>query len=153
MSEKAHLQTLFSYHWHTTDRLIEGAARLSEEDYGPLHPILFHMLLVSRSWRVSLETGQQPRALAAEDYPTRASIAAGFAAERAAWETLLEGLSEEAIGEEMAMRRYNGQQADLARWRVLHQVLLHGMQHHSELAQLLTERGQSPGNIDFILYR
>jgi uncharacterized damage-inducible protein DinB len=38
------------------------------------------------------------------------------------------------------------------RWRVLQHLVLHGMQHHSELAQLLTAKGQSPGNIDFIFY-
>jgi uncharacterized damage-inducible protein DinB len=157
MAETAHIQTLFAYHWDTTDRLIAGAGRLSPEEYGgpsgSIHATLFHLLLVDRAWRHGLESGQQPAPLAAEDFPTREAVAAGFAAERAAWVALLEGLSDQDIDGEMVVTRYNGAQMPLARWRMLHQVLLHGMQHHAELAQLLTDRGQSPGNLDFIFYR
>ena len=38
-------------------------------------------------------------------------------------------------------------------WRVLQHLILHGMQHHAELAQLLTAKGQSPGNLDFIFFQ
>jgi len=34
----------------------------------------------------------------------------------------------------------------------LQHLILHGMQHHTEIAQLLTLKGQSPGDIDFIFY-
>jgi uncharacterized damage-inducible protein DinB len=152
MAEKEHIQTLFAYHWGITGQMIEGAGKLSPEEYGPLHDILFHLLRVDYSWRHALESGQQPKALESEGFPTRESLVAGFAAERLAWEALLEGLSDEEIAEEMLVRRYSGQQASIYRWRMLHQVLMHGMQHHAELAQLLTEKGHSPGNIDFIFY-
>ena len=35
---------------------------------------------------------------------------------------------------------------------ILHHVVLHGMQHRSEMASMLTNFGHSPGNIDFIVY-
>jgi uncharacterized damage-inducible protein DinB len=41
---------------------------------------------------------------------------------------------------------------DDVRWHALMYVILHGVQHRSEAAMLLTEFGQSPGNLDFILY-
>jgi uncharacterized damage-inducible protein DinB len=108
---------------------------------------------VDYAWRHTLESAQQPAPLAAEDFPTLEAIGAGFAQERDAWGSLLESLSDEDISGEMIVTRYNGVQAPLERWRMLHQVLMHGMQHHAELAQLLTARGRSPGNIDFIFYR
>ncbi|NTW97571.1 MAG: hypothetical protein HGB28_03380 [Oscillochloris sp.] len=153
MAEKTHIQTLFAYHWDTTDRLIAGATRLRPEEHGPIHAILFHLLLVDRSWRMTLESGQQPAPLAAEDFPSLEAIAAGFGAERRDWAALLDSLSDEEIAGEMIATRLGGQQMTLPRWRMLHQVLLHGMQHHAELAHLLTAQGQSPGNIDFIFYR
>jgi hypothetical protein len=38
------------------------------------------------------------------------------------------------------------------RWQVLHHVVLHGMQHHAEIAAQLTSQGLSPGDIDFVFY-
>ncbi len=33
------------------------------------------------------------------------------------------------------------------------QLVLHGMQHHAELALMLTQKGKPPGDIDFIFYK
>ncbi len=43
---------------------------------------------------------------------------------------------------------WNGQLSD-----ILIHVVFHGMQHRAELAQMLTEFGHSPGNIDYGIYR
>jgi hypothetical protein len=45
-----------------------------------------------------------------------------------------------------------GESAILLRWRIVQHLVLHGMQHHTEITQLLTAQGQSPSDIDFILY-
>ena len=37
-------------------------------------------------------------------------------------------------------------------WQFLLAALLHNMQHRSEAAHMLTEYGQSPGDIDFTLF-
>lgn len=37
-------------------------------------------------------------------------------------------------------------------WQILLHVVNHGTQHRSEVAHFLTEAGQSPGDIDLILY-
>ncbi|MCP4357328.1 MAG: hypothetical protein GY796_04835 [Chloroflexi bacterium] len=39
-----------------------------------------------------------------------------------------------------------------ARWRGLQHLILHGMQHHSELARLLTLNGRSLGDLDFAFF-
>jgi uncharacterized damage-inducible protein DinB len=156
MSEQAHIQTLFSYHWAVTDQLLAGVMKLSAEDQGAPHHTLFHLLRVDNSWRTGLETGKQPSPpLAIEDFPTLESLSAGFAEERRAWGALLESLDDAAIGAEMliTVRWLNSGPTPLARWRMIHQVLMHGMQHHAELAQLLTDKGLSPGNIDFIFHQ
>ena len=158
---KAQFQTLFAYNWHTTRQLIECAARLSEAEYtenpgyghGSIHDLLFHLLRSARNWRQTLESGRQPASPTVEDYPDLEAIKAGFAGEQVAWEGYLEGLSEAEIDEAMELTNRRGETFLTPRWRVLQHLVLHGMQHHSELAQLLTARGQSPGNIDFIFYQ
>jgi uncharacterized damage-inducible protein DinB len=40
----------------------------------------------------------------------------------------------------------------MERWRILQHLVLHGMQHHTEIAHGLTVKGHSPGDIDFIFF-
>lgn len=55
---KSQFQTLFAYHWHTDQRLITYAAKLSEADYkdnpgyghGSIHDLLFHVLRTDHGW-------------------------------------------------------------------------------------------------------
>jgi uncharacterized damage-inducible protein DinB len=110
------------------------------------------MLATARSWRVALETGQQPARLQAEAYPSLDDVRAGFAQEREAWHALLEPLSDEKIDSPIALTTFRGESTTIHIWRVFQHLILHGMQHHTEIAQLLTSKGHSPGDIDFIFY-
>ena len=40
----------------------------------------------------------------------------------------------------------------IARWVIVTQLVTHGAQHRSEAATLLTNYGQSPGDLDFFLF-
>ena len=160
MSGKSHIQTLFDYHWHTTERLIDGAAKLTPDDYnanpgfghGSVHDLLFHLLRTDRSWRLALETGQQLPPIKPEEYADLAALQAGFAEEEVAWQALLGPLTGEEFEGNVDLTNWRGEPVTFARWRVLHHLVLHGMQHHAELAASLTAKGQSPGNLDFIFY-
>jgi uncharacterized damage-inducible protein DinB len=37
-------------------------------------------------------------------------------------------------------------------WRILEHIVIHGVQHCTEISQLLTNKGHSPGDIDFLFY-
>ncbi len=160
MFSKTQFQTLFAYHWHTTRRLMELAAKLAEADYtdnpgyghGSIHDLLFHLLSTDQGWRVGLESGQQPLPLRQEDFPDLNSLQNGFEREQLAWQALLDSLDPEEIEGQVNLTTLRGHQVTFLRWRVLQHLVLHGMQHHTELAQLLTAKGQSPGNIDFIFF-
>jgi uncharacterized damage-inducible protein DinB len=157
---KSQFQTLFAYHWHTNRRLMECAAKLSEADYianpgyghGSIHDLLFHLLRTDQGWRLGLETGRQVSPLRQEDFPNLESLQIGFESEQLAWQALLDTLGEEEIEGDINLTTWRGDVMTFPRWRILQHLVLHGMQHHSELAQLLTAKGQSPGNIDFIFF-
>jgi hypothetical protein len=75
-----------------------------------------------------------------------------LAAEVHAWRRLLEGLGADALEAEAELAAGPGRVMRIPRWRVLHHVILHGMQHHAEAAQILTRHDKSPGGLDFIFY-
>jgi uncharacterized damage-inducible protein DinB len=158
---QSQFRTLFAYHWHTTTHLLDCAARLDETAYhdrpgyghGSIHDVLFHLLRTDQSWRLALETGKQLSPAQAESYPMLESLRAGFEQEQSAWRALLERYSATEIEGEISLTNWRGEIVVMPLWRVLQHLILHGMQHHAELAQLLTAWGQSPGNLDFIFFQ
>lgn len=161
MSNKIKFQTLFTYHWHTTQHLITCAAKLDETDYtaeidygrDSIHDLLFHILQATQGWRLGLETGQQPYPLKSEDFSDIHTLQAACKTEEAAWQIFLDKLSDKEIDSDINLTTLRGDVWAFPRWRILQHLILHGMQHHSELAQLLTLKGQSPGDIDFIFFQ
>ena len=126
------VQTLFAYHWHTTLRLIDCAAKLDEAAYtehpgyghGSIHDLLFHVLRTDRGWRRALETGHQPAPLSPEDFPNLVALRAGFELEQTAWQALLSGLSAEDIAADAHLTTAGGESAILPRWRIFQHLVL-----------------------------
>ena len=160
MLTKDLFKTLFAYHWMTTLLMIESTAELSDTDlqeessygYGSILDLLFHLLNADNGWRIGLETGKQSKGIDQKEYADLVSLRNGFEREKQAWNKLLEGLEEEQIGGVIKLTNRRGNVIPFQYWRILQHLILHGMQHHSELAQHLTAKDCSPGNIDFIFY-
>ena len=158
---QAQFQTLFAYHWHTTLNLLELASILDDAEYhanpgyghGALHDLFFHLLRTDMSWRKALQTGRQTAGIEPAQFPDYESLRAGFAQEQAEWQMYLQGLSEEQIQNNIELVNWRGDAVTFARWRILQHLVLHGMQHDAEIAQLLTAKGQAPGNLDFIFFQ
>jgi uncharacterized damage-inducible protein DinB len=160
MFSKSQFNTLFAYHWHTTSHLLSLAEQLSDEDcrenpgygHGSIHDLLFHILRTDYGWRMGLETGAQQPPLRPGDFPTFEALKTGFDLEHQAYQALLDGWSAEEIEGNYDMTNHRGKTYNMSRWRVLQHLILHGMQHHTEIAHLLTLKGKSPGDIDFIFF-
>jgi uncharacterized damage-inducible protein DinB len=160
MPSKQQFLTLFAYHWHLNERFLALAAQLNADDYnanpgyghGSVHALLFHVMSTSCAWRNALETGQQRRPYQLSDFPDLPTLRAEFAHEQQAMQQYLDKLSDEVIGNPVTLRNWRGDPMQAPLWRILQHLILHGMQHHTELAQLLTAKGYSPGNIDFIFF-
>jgi uncharacterized damage-inducible protein DinB len=152
--------TLFDYHWDTTERLLENAAQLDANTYhahseygaGSIHKLFFHLIAANHGWRIGLVEGRQQPGLSVDDYPDRSALEALLKLERAAWREYLSQLSKHNLASEVTITTLRGHERSFPLWRVLIHLILHGMQHHSELAQALSSHGLSPGNIDFIFY-
>lgn len=161
MFSKTQFNTLFAYHWHTTQQLLNKAKNLGEANlynnpgyaHGSIFDLFFHLLQTDISWRKGLESGKQQAGVEKEAYPDLAALQAGFEEEAAAWQALLNGYSAATIEGNINLINWRGDQMTFPLWHVLQHVVFHGMQHHAEIAQLLTNKGQSPGNIDFLFYQ
>lgn len=120
---------------------------------GSIHDLLVHLLRADQSWRVGLETGEQGQPPNSENYSTLEAVSVAFENEQVAWTNLLEGYSEDELHGDIELTSLGGDHYAFPRWRILQHLVLHGMQRHSEFAQLFTNEGQSPGDVDFIFFR
>lgn len=153
--DASHYQTLFAYHASTFERLLDSAEHLGADDYhrqpgyalGSIHDLLLHVLGWGYTWRRFVEHGDASASLAGGEYPTLAALRAGMRSEHAAWQRWLATLGHADLGAEHMV---SGSPVQL--WRILQHVVLHGMQHHAEVATQLTAHGHSPRGIDFIWY-
>jgi uncharacterized damage-inducible protein DinB len=154
-----HYKTLFAYQNATMKRLLTCAAQLDETDYrehpgfghGSLHDIFVHILAASWIWRTMLETGQMAR-FSRRRFPDRASLQAQFELELAGWQAYLDQLDPAELEQTFSFTTPWGKEYNIPLWQLLQHLILHGMQHAAEIAHLLTLKGQSPGDIDLILY-
>lgn len=159
MSVQEHFAFQFAYHWGTNHRLVDLAAELNPADYSrspdaggrSIHDLFFHILATDAGWRGALQTGVRPAPIPATAFPDLASLRKGLADEERAWDAFLRSMDDEVIESEASLES-RGRSMRLPRWRVLQHLILHGMQHHTELAQLLTVLGNSPGDLDFIFF-
>lgn len=156
----ANFEVLFAYHWDTTQKLLDQADGLTPAEFdenpgygrGSLHDLFYHILRTDQGWRIALETGRQQASISPEDFPDLDSLRLGCANERQLWNAYLSCHSTDQLQNPVDLVNRHGMTFHVAPWRVVEHVLLHGMQHHSEIAHLLTLKGRSPGDIDFIFY-
>jgi uncharacterized damage-inducible protein DinB len=158
---KQHYQHLFAYSWHTTQQLLDKAAVLDEAElHAPsdfvqrsMHNSFFHIIATSRNWRTALETGTQPPHMQSTGFESVEELRHLVEEEASAWQQLLAQLSDEEVDGNVNLTSLRGESMSIPRWLVMQHLILHAMQHHTELAALLTNKGLSPGDIDLIFYR
>lgn len=158
------IRALFAYNYWANHRLFDKAAALPDEQFlaasrfphGGIRDTFAHLLFAEWIWHQRL-SGHSPRR--GEKMPAAADFA-DLASLRFAWDevengmqTFLGDLTDERIETPLAYTTTAGKEFSEPTVEILFHVVIHGMQHRSELAQMLTEFGHSPGDIDYIVYR
>jgi uncharacterized damage-inducible protein DinB len=161
MLGKAMLTTMFDYNAAMNARLLEFAANVSDEpldaptnySIGSLRQTLWHTLIVEYGWRSQCQ-GVETRTLPppVEPAATVAAFRAFQEEEAARVRAFLAETSDDDLAGTVALKRPDGSERSLARWQILVHILYHSAQHRSEIAEMLTRDGQSPGDLDFIFY-
>ena len=120
--------------------------------HGSLLATLVHILDAECGWRVLLQRGKETPALDVKDFPTLASLDDRWRYEEGHMRQYLASLTDESLMDVVRYTNPQGIHRERIRWHGLYHVVNHGTQHRSEAAAMLTDYGQSPGDMDFSLY-
>lgn len=155
------IHTLYAYNYWANARILAAAARVTEAQLlapapfpnGSLHGTLLHLLSAEWIWRVRLQEHSAPTAmLHAADFPTLAAMTARWQDEEQHMRAFLATLTDEDLGRTVHYANTKGVALSNQLWQLLIHVVLHGMQHRSEAAAILTGYACSPGDIDLVVY-
>jgi uncharacterized damage-inducible protein DinB len=119
-----------------------------------LHGTMMHTAAVEWLWRQRLQIGESPTGMPGKaDYPTLDAVVEYWAAEEREWRAWLSNLTD---ADPQGTRTYKllggkNEVTDKLSLCIAHMVN-HGTQHCAEMAQMLTDYGMSPGNIDLIYW-
>jgi len=157
------LATMFDYNAAMNVRLLDFAAKVPDEQLdapsgysvGSLRQTLWHTVIVEAGWgrfcRGIAVDRTKPPPIAPTD--TIAVFHAFQAEESGQMRAFLTGVSDDDLTATLTQKSPDGTERSFIRWQMLAHILYHSAQHRSEIAELLTRYGQSPGDMDFIFYQ
>ena len=151
------LATLFDYMYWANQRILVTAARLTNAQFTlpsviagrDLRATLVHTLDTEWSWRLRLQgRPDAEKALSASDYRNVAALAEHWKRDEAEMREWVATLDDETLARSIDAERNDRYPL----WFYLVHLVTHSHQHRAESAQLLTQLGRSPGDIDFLDY-
>lgn len=162
MLGKEMLSAMFDYNAATNARLLDCAAKVSDEQLdapsnysvGSLRQMLWHTLIVEAGWGRFCQGIAVDRTKPPPIAPTApiADFQAFHSRESTHFRSYLDGLSDDDFTAPLPRKNPDGTEHSLTRWQILVHILYHSAQHRSEAAELLTRYSQSPGDTDFLFF-
>lgn len=152
------LKSQYDFHFDETKRLLELARRLSKERFsagnqyssGGIQATFAHILGADRFWRGVL-TGSVETLEDTVDETSLDGLIAWNESERVNWSKYIEGLDDGRLADKVERDLPFGT-FSFTLGQAMQHVILHGLQHHTEIAQLLTKAGHSPEDVDYFDY-
>lgn len=162
MLAKTMIVTKFEYNYASNKRLLDLATKVTPEQWtdntvqysrGNLHTTLHHILTVEQMWvHMCQHRGIMPTLPSMDDLPSVESLITYSDEVHQGIMAYLTDADESELSTEFSATSPSGKPYSLVVWRILTHVLYHSAQHRSEVADLLTQYGHSPGDMDFIFF-
>lgn len=157
---KDYLLEMYDFNCWGNELLLGKAEQLTLEQFEedtrfPLHSVketLVHTLSAECAYRMRC-SGLALTPIKKEDFADVAAVQSRWQQEQAEMSKYLTGLSDGDLAQTVTYMVSTGEEFTRLRRTLLTQLLFHSMQHRAEVAQMLTEAGHSPGNIDYTVYR
>ncbi|MFN8497513.1 MAG: DinB family protein [Anaerolineae bacterium] len=154
------IRHLYDHSDWATRKILAATGRLTPEQYDghpwdtpSIHEIMTHTLAASTIW-LARWLGETPTSFVQTDeVPTPDALAARFQAHAADMRAYLATLTDDDLTAPFTFRTVaDGVTSTVPFWTLLLQIYGHNIQHRSEVATILTHYGQSPGNLDLLIY-
>ena len=158
--KKTEIQTLYQYNSWANARILKATAEITEEQfladasfsYGGIRGALVHTLFAEWIWRERWEGHSPTKWLLPEEFSTFDALQKRWQAEEEKINAFIENLSEADLDWTVHYKRTGGKSCENILWHLMVHLVNHGTQHRSEAAAMLTEFGQSPGDIDLVIF-
>ncbi len=158
---KNDIMTLYDYNYWANARILNATGRVTPEQFvapanlshGSLRGILVHAFGAEMIWRLRCQEGISVTAVPSEnEFPTSGDLLTRWQAEERAMRSYLALLSDIDLNTEIQYRNTKGAPFANILWKILAHVVNHGTQSRAEAGIALTMFGQSPGDLDMILF-
>ena len=157
---KQDILLLYKYNQWTNKKILDATSKVTQDQFlapasfphGGLRGTLVHALFAEWIWRQRWEGTSPNYRLKPEDFPTFESLQARWMEEGKLLMTFVEDVTEEQLNSKFSYKSTEGKQHERVLWQAMAHLVNHGTQHKTEAAAMLTDFGQSPGDIDLILY-
>jgi len=157
---KQDIKLLFTYNLWANARILDNVEKLTVEQFlapnsfpqGGLRGTLTHILFAEWIWRLRWQ-GESPRKkIKAEEFPNFESLKTRWLAEEQKLIQFINAVNDDQLNQPFQYRSTEGVKYENMLWHAMAHVVNHGTQHRSEAAAMLTDLGQSPGDLDMILF-
>lgn len=157
---KQDILLLYQYNQWTNKKILDAVAKVTPEQFlaqssfphGGLRSTLVHALFAQWIWRQRWEGVSPSQRFKADDFPTFESLRARWVEEEKLLMAFVENATDESLNSKVHYKTTDGTPHAEILWQLLAHVVNHGTQHKTEAAAMLTDFGQSPGDIDMILF-
>ena len=151
---------IYEYNYWANKKILAASDNVSQQQlmalasfpYGGLYGTLLHILDTEWGWRALFQSIESASDLPAADFPNLEALKTRFQDEETSMRTYLASLRDEDMESRLRYTIDTGIERDRILWHCLLHVVNHGTQHRSEAAALLTDYGQSPGDLDFTVF-
>ncbi len=155
------LDTLLRHHDWCNQLIVSRVSLLTDAQYmapnafpmKSVHGTLVHLIAAEWIWLRRMRDGvSEQRLLMADDVRDLAEVRTRWADVGAQFAKWVRAQSDNDLKRTFGYGTQTGARYTSQVGETLLHVMLHAMQHRAELAQMLTEFGHSPGNIDLIVW-
>ena len=157
---KQDILLLYKYNQWTNKKILDATSMVTQEQFlapasfphGGLRGTLVHALFAEWIWRNRWEGTSPTVRLKPDDFPTFEALRTRWTEEEKLLMAFVENVTDERLNSKFSYKATNGTPYERILWHAMAHLVNHGTQHKTEAAAMLTDVGQSPGDIDMIFY-